>query len=324
MVVDDAEQRTSGLDDDAERVRNFALRDFRRSGVDRDEATRDRVREINERETELGQTFERHIRDDGTTVKVRPEQLAGLPGRLGRGPPRRRRRPRRAVAGVPRRRPDADLRHRPRGPRHRRDGVQQPGLAGQRRRPGRADEPPPGARRTPRVRRVAGLRRRGQDDRDRRRDRGVHREDQQGGRGLARSATATSSSTRIRQDRPDAEALDGADTRFYIEAIKREQHSVDAQEVRRYFAFEKVRQGLLDVTGRLFDLGYVQVDAPSWHPDVDVVRRHPGRPADRPDPPRPPPAGQQVQPRRAVHPHRRRHRAAAARGRAGVQLPRRG
>ena len=36
MVVDDAEQRTSGLDDDAERVRNFALRDFRRSGVDRD------------------------------------------------------------------------------------------------------------------------------------------------------------------------------------------------------------------------------------------------------------------------------------------------
>ena len=52
LVVDDAEQRTSGLDDDAERVRNFALRDFRRSGVDRDEATRDRVRAINERETE--------------------------------------------------------------------------------------------------------------------------------------------------------------------------------------------------------------------------------------------------------------------------------
>ncbi len=73
---------------------------------------------------------------------------------------------------------------------------------------------------------------------------------------------------RIRQDRPDAETLDGADTRFYIEAIKREQHSVDAQEVRRYFAFEKVRQGLLDVTGRLFDLGYTRVDAPTWHADV--------------------------------------------------------
>ena len=79
MVVDDAEQRTSGLDNDAERVRNFALRDFRRSGVDRDPATRDRIREINERETELGQAFERNIRDDGTTVKVRPDQLAGLP-----------------------------------------------------------------------------------------------------------------------------------------------------------------------------------------------------------------------------------------------------
>src|SRR3954451_12306790 len=79
MVVDDAEERTSGLDDEAERVRNFALRDFRRAGVDRDPETRERIRAINERATELGQAFERNIRDDGTTVKLRPEQLAGLP-----------------------------------------------------------------------------------------------------------------------------------------------------------------------------------------------------------------------------------------------------
>src|SRR3954453_21618922 len=73
---------------------------------------------------------------------------------------------------------------------------------------------------------------------------------------------------RIRQDRPDAETLDAADNRFYTEAIKREQHSVDAHEVRRYFSFDKVRQGLLDVTGRLFGLGYEGVEVPTWHDEV--------------------------------------------------------
>ena len=147
MVVDDAEQRTSGLDDDAERVRNFALRDFRRSGVDRDPATRDRVREINERETELGQAFERNIRDDATTVKVRPDQLAGLPADWVEAHPVGDD----GLVELSLEYPDVvpmltfatDREAR----LTRRDRVQQPRLAGQRRDPGRADEPPPGARR---------------------------------------------------------------------------------------------------------------------------------------------------------------------------------
>src|SRR5262249_28023093 len=60
MVVDDAEARVSGLDDEAERVRNFALRDFRRAGVDREPEVRERVRVISERLTELEQAFERN------------------------------------------------------------------------------------------------------------------------------------------------------------------------------------------------------------------------------------------------------------------------
>jgi thimet oligopeptidase len=41
--------------------------------------------------------------------------------------------------------------------------------------------------------------------------------------------------------------------------------------VRRYFDFERVRAGLLDVTGRLFGLEYVPVpDVTAWHPDVAV------------------------------------------------------
>ena len=49
---------------------------------------------------------------------------------------------------------------------------------------------------------------------------------------------------------------------------------VDAQLVRTYFDFTRVRQGLLDVTGRLFGVRYQPVDVPVWHEDVqyfDVV-----------------------------------------------------
>ncbi|MEP6629548.1 MAG: M3 family metallopeptidase, partial [Lapillicoccus sp.] len=50
---------------------------------------------------------------------------------------------------------------------------------------------------------------------------------------------------------------------------RREQLDVDAQLVRQYFDFSAVRQGLLDVTGRLFGLTYRPAsDAVVWDPDV--------------------------------------------------------
>jgi thimet oligopeptidase len=59
--------------------------------------------------------------------------------------------------------------------------------------------------------------------------------------------------------------------------LRRERFDVDSQQVRSYFDFAKVRRGLLEVTGRLFDVEYVEVAAAvSWHEDVatyDVVRR---------------------------------------------------
>jgi thimet oligopeptidase len=76
---------------------------------------------------------------------------------------------------------------------------------------------------------------------------------------------------RLRHDHPDAAAVDRADATYYAEVIRREQYGVDAQRVRRYFDFEKVRDGLLDVTGRLFGLVYSPVpDAGRWHRDVAV------------------------------------------------------
>ena len=76
---------------------------------------------------------------------------------------------------------------------------------------------------------------------------------------------------RLRADRPEVDVVDSADSAFYKQVVRRERVDVDAQQVRRYFEFAKVRQGLLDVTGRLFGLGYTRVpDAVSWHEDVAV------------------------------------------------------
>jgi thimet oligopeptidase len=55
------------------------LREFRRSGVDRDEATRAKVRSLNEELVKIGQTFGRNIRDDVRSVTATPAELDGLP-----------------------------------------------------------------------------------------------------------------------------------------------------------------------------------------------------------------------------------------------------
>ncbi|HEU4333145.1 MAG TPA: M3 family metallopeptidase [Candidatus Eisenbacteria bacterium] len=69
-----------GLDPETRYFRERTLREFRRSGVDRDEATRKRVSELNERLTLLSQQFSRNIRNDRRFVTVNSaEDLKGLP-----------------------------------------------------------------------------------------------------------------------------------------------------------------------------------------------------------------------------------------------------
>ena len=57
----------------------LALRDFSRSGVDRPDEVRERVRALHERETELGLQFSRVIRNGRRSLRVDPARLEGLP-----------------------------------------------------------------------------------------------------------------------------------------------------------------------------------------------------------------------------------------------------
>jgi thimet oligopeptidase len=65
----------------------------------------------------------------------------------------------------------------------------------------------------------------------------------------------------------------------YVEnQVKLTKYAVDSTEVRKYFDFEKTLAGLLDITSAIYDIQYVPVakDPRLWHPDVkvfDVMRK---------------------------------------------------
>jgi thimet oligopeptidase len=267
LVVDDAETRTSGLDADEERYRRHSLRDFRRAGVDQGPDVRARIRALNERLTELGQTFARHIRDDDTVVRLRPDQLAGLPEDWVDAHPVTDDGDVVLTLAYPDVFPilqfatDRDARiavhlafNNQGWPANdavlvemlelRRELATLLGYAGW----------PAYDAETKMIATSEAI-----------------------GEFIDRISKSAESSAirdrdqilaRIRQDRPEAEVLDPADSTHYLEVVRREQHDVDSQEVRRYFAFEQVRQGLLDVTARLFGLVYTPVEADTWHEDV--------------------------------------------------------
>ncbi len=266
----------AGLDPLAGRLLEKTLLDFTRAGVDQDEATRSRVKELSERAIVVGQEFSKNIRDDVRTIRVTPDRLAGLPQDWKDAHP-----------------------------------VEDDGLVTL-----TTDYPDvvpfatfgtdAAARRELRLAfmnraypandalltELFEIRRELADilgyaswaDYD------AEVKMIKSGDAIEAfidkiAAAALESGMRDRQilldrrrqDVPDAETIDAADLMFYAEAVRRERFDVDAQLIRTYFDFEKVRQGLLDVTGRLFGLSYTRVpDAAVWDPDVAAYDVHLG------------------------------------------------
>jgi thimet oligopeptidase len=75
---------------------------------------------------------------------------------------------------------------------------------------------------------------------------------------------------RKRKDAPAAERVEPWDSAYLQERVKAEQYGFDSQSVRPYLEYGRVKQGLLDVTGRLFGISYRRADAPVWHPEVEA------------------------------------------------------
>ena len=256
------------LDPQAARLLDKTLLDFRRAGVDRDDETRARIKEINEQLTLVGQEFSKNIRDGKRTIRVAPERLDGLPQDWLDAHP-----------------------------------VGDDGLVAI-----TTDYPDAVPVRTfckdREVRRemVGAFLNVGWPDNERLLhelfelreelaklvgydtwadfDAGV----KMIGKGAAipefidRITEVAQESAerdrevllaRLRVDHPEATAIDGVDYPHYEELVRKEQYDVDAQVVRTYFDFSRVRAGLLGVTSALFDLTYTPVDdAVVWDPEV--------------------------------------------------------
>ncbi|MBO9521621.1 MAG: Zn-dependent oligopeptidase [Nocardioidaceae bacterium] len=263
--------RTDPLDDGARRVLADALRAFRRAGVDKDEATRDRLRSLNERETELSQAFSRNIRDGRREAKVPESALAGLPADFVADHPADDDGLVTITTEYPDVHPfltystDADARRTvaleyfnlawPANDevlgdllRLRRDKAQLLGYADWADFDAEIKMIGKGAAIMEFVDKVAAEALPAGE-----RDLAVLRE---------------------RGARDGIEQIDLSSWRYCFEAVKRERYGVDAQQVRRYFEFAKVHDGLLAVTGRLFGLRYEPVALATWHDEVSTYDVH--------------------------------------------------
>jgi thimet oligopeptidase len=257
--------RADPLDEGARRVLTDTLRSFRRSGVDRDDETRERLRALNERETELSQAFSRNIRDGKREAKVPASALAGLPEDFAADHPAdadglvtitteypdvhpfltfsRDHEARRTVAmeyfNLAWPENDqvlGDLL------RLRQEKAQLLGYADWADFDAEIKMIGKGAAILEFVDKVAG--------------------------DALPAAQRDLAVLAERGARDGVETVDLSSWRYCFEAVKRERYGVDAQAVRRYFDFAKVHQGLLDVTARLFGLTYEPVEVATWHPEV--------------------------------------------------------
>ena len=260
----------SSLAVDAQRVLADALRDFRRSGIALDDASQARLREISERSTIIDQEFSRGIRDDVRSIRVAPTSLDGLPEDFIEAHPVEDDGLVTITTDYPDIVPfrmfakDADARRAIQIESLNRGWPGNDELLGellalrdeQARLLGYASWPDFDTE----VKMVASGKAEGE-----------FIEKLKGASAAAGARDRDILLERLKQDRPEATTIDAADSSYYTELVRRENFDVDSQELRPYFSFEKVRQGLLDVTGRLFGLTYERVDnAHTWHEDVDV------------------------------------------------------
>ena len=81
---------------------------------------------------------------------------------------------------------------------------------------------------------------------------------------------------RKKEDDPSATAVNAWESAYYGRLIRKRDFDFDPQEVRPYFPFDQVQKGVLDVTGKMFGVTYKKLDTPVWHESVDAYEVYDG------------------------------------------------
>jgi thimet oligopeptidase len=260
----------ASLDPDAQRYLAHALRDFRRAGVDKDEEVRARLKQLAEEAVVLGQTFDRAIREDVRSVRLRPQQLDGLPLDYCTAHPAGADGLVTITTDYPDLLPFRQYAH---------DGEARRALYVEN-----------GARAWPENEKtlLALLAVRAEQARllgftswaDYVTEDKMACSAETVRRFLDSVALASEKRAqadvaqllaRKRKDTPSAERVEDWEKAYYEERVKQEAFAFDSQSVRPYFEFGRTRDGLLALCSRLFDVIFRKVEgADVWHPSVDV------------------------------------------------------
>ena len=76
---------------------------------------------------------------------------------------------------------------------------------------------------------------------------------------------------RKQQDVPGATVVNGWENNYYSELVRNASYNFDSQSIRPYFPFDRVKQGLLDITSTLFGVTYRPLkDASVWDRSVEA------------------------------------------------------
>lgn len=74
---------------------------------------------------------------------------------------------------------------------------------------------------------------------------------------------------RLQREQPDATSVPMWSEAYLTQLIKKEQYDLDPQEVRRYFAYDHVRDGILQLTRDLMGVEIRPWKTPVWDPSVE-------------------------------------------------------
>ncbi len=81
---------------------------------------------------------------------------------------------------------------------------------------------------------------------------------------------------RLREDNPDAERVEAWQSTYVTSKVRREQYDVDSKVTREYFSYNNSRDGILSMVQNLFGVRIVPWDTDTWHEDVEAFELYDG------------------------------------------------